>query len=194
MGDSILDLNYKEFINSNHSTIGVHIVSDPKRFGIVELEGKNIISVEEKPDNPLSNLALIGIYFIKSQQELLKSINYLIKNDIKTKNEFQITDAYGEMIKRGHIFTAFQITDCLDCGIPETLFSTNKKLLSQNNLNSIHTSAKIKESTLTYCTISKNCKVVNSILNNVIMLPGSVVENQKISNQIIGFDQIINKI
>ena len=43
LGDSILDLNYKEFINSNHSTIGVHIVSDPKRFGIVELEGKNIM-------------------------------------------------------------------------------------------------------------------------------------------------------
>ena len=78
LGDSILELDYLRLISSNTSTIGVYKVPDPKRFGIVELDGDRIVSVVEKPKVPPTNLALIGIYYLSSQIELANSIEYLI--------------------------------------------------------------------------------------------------------------------
>ena len=82
LGDSILELDYNKLLSSTYSTLGVDQVLDPKRFGIVEQDGGRIISVVEKPKNPLSNLALIGIYYISSQKELAQGVEYLIKNDM----------------------------------------------------------------------------------------------------------------
>ena len=191
LGDSILELDYNKLLSSSNSTIGVDRVSDPQRFGIVQLDGDQIISVVEKPDNPPSNLALIGIYYISSQKELVKGLEYIIKNDIRSHNEYQLTDAYGVMIEKGHIFTAFEIDDCLDCGILDSMCSTNRTLLEKGNGNAIHPTAVVENSDLNYCTISENCSVINSSLNNVIMLPGSKVVNQHIENQIVSFDECL---
>ena len=91
LGDSIFELDYNRFLLSNNSTIGVATVPDPKRFGIVELAGNRISNVWEKPDNPPSNLALIGIYYISSQLELSMGIEHLIKHEIRTKNAVSYT-------------------------------------------------------------------------------------------------------
>ena len=191
LGDSILELDYNKLLSSTNSTIGIDKVPDPQRFGIVELAGGRIISVVEKPENPSSNLALIGIYYISSQKELAEGVEYLIKNDIRTNNEYQLTDAFRVMMERGHIFTAIEIDACLDCGIPDTMFSTNRTLLEQGSGNAIHPSAVIENSNLTHCTISKNCSVINTVLTNVIMLPGSKVVNQHMENIIVGFDECL---
>ena len=192
LGDSIFELDYNRFLSSPNSTIGVAPVPDPKRFGIVELKGDIISNVWEKPDNPPSNLALIGIYYISSQLELSMGIEHLIKNNIRTKNEYQLTDAFQVMIDKGHIFNAFEIDECLDCGIPETLLSTNSILLERKGDNSINPSAIINDSNLKNCTISENCLINNSQLENVIVLRGGEVINQKIKNTIVGFDEIFN--
>ena len=193
LGDSILELDYNKLLSSTESTIGVGRVPDPQRFGIVTLDGDQIISVVEKPEHPPSNLALIGIYYISSQKELAQGVEYLIKNNIRTNNEYQLTDAYGVMIKRGHIFKALEIDACLDCGIPETMFSTNRTLLEQGNGNAIHPTAIVKNSDLTHCTISENCSVINTQLTNVIMLSGSKIINQHLENKIIGFDECMDR-
>ena len=49
----------------------------------------------------------------------------------------------------------------------------------------------VENSDLTHCTISENCSVINTKLTNVIMLPGSKVVNQNMTNQIVGFDENI---
>jgi len=189
LGDSILELDYNNLLSSKISTFGVFKVPDPKRFGIVELDGDRIINVVEKPENPLSNLALIGIYYISSQNELATGIEQLIQNDIRINNEYQLTDAYGIMIERGHIIKTLEIDAFLDCGIPDTMSSTNRTLLERENENSIHPTAVVENSNLTYCTISENCMVINAKLANVIMLPGSKVVNQQMENKIVGFDE-----
>ena len=53
LGDSILELDYNKLLSSTNSTIGVDQVSDPQRYGIVKLDGDQIISVVEKPEDPL---------------------------------------------------------------------------------------------------------------------------------------------
>lgn len=191
LGDSILELDYFKFISSTTSNLGVKKVPDPERFGIVELSNDKVISVIEKPAHPLSDLALIGIYFITSQNDLYNGIKHLIDHSITTNNEYQLTDAFSIMINNNHKFAAFEIDNCLDCGIPETVFSTNKKILSRGNLNSIDSSAIIENSKLEYCSISKDCVIIDSILYNVIMLPGGRVINQKIEDKIVGLNQTI---
>ena len=192
LGDSILELDYKKLLSSEYSTMGVDEVPDPKRFGVVELDGDRIISVVEKPENPPTNLALMGIYYISSQIELAKAVEYLIKNDIRTQNEYHLTDAIGVMIERGHIFKVLEIDDCLDCGILDTMFSTNRTLLEQGSGNAIHPTAIVKNSTITNCTISENCSVINTQLNNVIMLSGSKVVNKHIENKIVSFNECLS--
>ena len=193
LGDSIIELDYPQFISSAYSTIGVDQVPDPQRFGIAELDGDQIVDMIEKPKNPPSNLALIGIYYISSQKELAKGIEFLMENDLCTYNEYQLTDALKVMIKGGHIFKAFEIDNCLDCGIPSAMISTNQTLLKQGGVNVIHPTAIINNSVLNHCTISKNCSVIDSNLNNVIMLSGSKVKKQRIESKIIGFDEYLEE-
>ena len=190
LGDAILELDYNNLITSHYSTIGVASVPDPERFGIVERDNEWIVRFWEKPENPPSNMAIIGIYYISSQNELAKGIEYLMENNIRTKNEYQLTDAFSFMLDDGHQFGALEIDTCLDCGIPETLLSTNRVLLEQRNENIIHDSAIITNSKLSHCTISENCRVEGSKLVNVIMLPDSKVLHQKIENIIVGYDEV----
>ena len=191
LGDAILELDYQNFLASFHTTIGVAHVPDPQRFGIVELDGERIVKVWEKPEIPPGDLAIIGIYYISSQKVLAQAVEYLIENDLRTRNEYQLTDAFEEMLKNGHNFQAFNVEECLDCGIPDTLLSTNRKLLEQNGKSSIHSSANIVNSNLSNCTISENCRVENAGLENVIMLPGSRVAHKCLGNTILGFDEHI---
>ena len=189
LGDSILELDYANLINSQYSTIGVAPVPDPERFGIIETEVDRIVKFWEKPDNPSNNMAIIGIYYISSQNELAKGVEYLMEKNIRTNNEYQLTDAFTAMLDNGHQFKAFEIDAWLDCGIPETLLSTNHILLERRNDNDIHVNAIINNSQLTHCTISENCYIENSELNNVIMLPGSRVTNKCLRNTILGYDE-----
>ena len=103
-----------------------------QRFGIVEIDGSHITQFIEKPENPKSNLAIGGIYWIASQQRLKNALNYLYENKIQTKNEYQLTDALEQMLSDGEKFSTSIIDNWLDCGIPETLLSTNKELLKEN--------------------------------------------------------------
>ncbi len=72
---------------NNKSTVFGFDVKDPQRFGIMEVdENKNIISVEEKPKNPKSNLAIVGLYFYP------KDVAYMAKNvEPSARGEVEIT-------------------------------------------------------------------------------------------------------
>lgn len=188
LGDCIFELDYSKFISSGVNSIGVFEVPDPERFGIVEVNESNIVKFVEKPENPKSNLAIGGIYWIQCQEELVNSLNHLYKNKIKTNKEYQLTDGLQYMLSKGTTFLAKTIDDCLDCGIPDTLLATNKKLLINNN--SIHDSAVVSNSKLNGVTVMENCTILNAELENVIMLPGASIKNCKFKDRIIGYNEI----
>ena len=96
-------------------------------------------------------------------------------------------------LDNGHHFKAFEIDTSLDCGIPETLLSTNRILLKRRGDNAIHKTVIINNSHLSHCTVSENCRVEGSKLINVIILPGSKVLHQNIDNAIVGHDKVIEK-
>ncbi|MFQ6609730.1 MAG: sugar phosphate nucleotidyltransferase, partial [Fidelibacterota bacterium] len=191
LGDSIFKLDYHKFVESSFNRIGVQEVEDPKRFGIIEISENQIVKFLEKPDNPPTNLAISGLYYLTSQQELAESIDFLVENNITTNNEYQLTDALARMLDTGSVFTYYPIIDWLDCGLYETVLSTNKKLLKGAS-NVISPTARIEKSVLTNCSVGDNCVVQNSSLNNVILLDGSQVRNSDVCDKIVNYNEVIS--
>ena len=79
---------------SKDGVIWVNKVEDPKAFGVVKLNSDNVITdFIEKPQEFVSDLAIIGIYYFKDGQALKTEIEHLLDNDIREKGEYQLTNA-----------------------------------------------------------------------------------------------------
>ena len=102
LGDTLFDVDLKKMVGSKDSVIGVKVVEDPRRFGVVEKDNTGYITrFVEKPANKevsSSNEAIVGLYYLKNSVSLFRSLEYIMKNNIKGKGEFQLTDALENMI------------------------------------------------------------------------------------------------
>ena len=128
----------------------------------------------------------------------------MIKNNIKTKGEFQITDALQLMLQAKQKFKAFKIDKWLDCGKPETLLATNKELLIENHTKIkpksgiinppvyISNSAVIRNSVIgPYVSIGDNVVVEDSIIKNSIINDNAEINKLLLNTSIIGSDAIV---
>ncbi len=185
LSDTIFELDYQAFISESASIVGVVEVDNPQAFGIVETAGRKIVDMVEKPEKPMSNLAIAGIYRIANQGKLKKAIERLIESDERTKGEFQLTDALRDMIERGATFRTQELTKLLDCGTPETLLATNRHLLAKENGQYVDSTATVEGSTIRSSAIMKDCTVIDTILDNSIILSGAKLENCYIHDEII---------
>ncbi len=183
LGDTIFDVELSGILTSSSSTLGVREVDDPSRFGIAITSNGSIVKLVEKPSEPVGNLAIVGLYYIKNSEKLFSCIDRLISENIKTKGEYQLTDALQMMLENGEPLTTFPVNNWYDCGKPETLLSTNEILLKN------HSSA----STLPGCIINEPVFVAKSAkINNAIIGPNTtigedaVIEDAIIKNSIIG--------
>lgn len=115
--DTIFDMEGSVSIEDADSVIWLKEVDDPSRFGVaVEKEGK-ITDFVEKPSKPISNLAIIGVYYFKEAGQLQKEIEYLLDNDVRGHGgEFQLTDALDRMLKDDKVFKKATVDEWLDCG------------------------------------------------------------------------------
>jgi glucose-1-phosphate thymidylyltransferase len=117
---------------SSDGVIYAKPVENPKRFGIVTLdEYRFITQFVEKPEAPRSNLAVIGLYYVKDGSWLLRAIDQLIAEDRQTKGEFYLADALQLMIDQGAKLEAWPVTVWEDCGTWPAILQTNRFLLGQ---------------------------------------------------------------
>lgn len=203
LGDTLFDVDLKKMCNSKYSVIGVKKVDDPRRFGVVEKNKKGIITrFVEKPATPKvspSNEAIVGLYYLKSSISLFKSLDNIIKKDIKSKGEYQLTDALEDMIKNKELLTTYNIDGWLDCGKPETLLETNSYLLNKQKKNYkipgsiikppvfIGKNSEIEECIIgSNVTIGDNCFIKNCIIENSIIDSNNVIENIMLKDTIMG--------
>ena len=135
LGDTIVTADFSSFVGGERTLIGVKEVDDPSRFGIVEVEDGEVKSLVEKPDVPSSNLAIVGLYYVVNTPLLFECLRRVIDEDIKTKGEYQLTDALILMLERGEKMGTFAVEGWHDCGLPETLLATNRYLLERSGGN-----------------------------------------------------------
>lgn len=103
LGDNVFTDDISPYVNNfKKQQIGAKIliqeVQDPKRFGVPELQGNRIISIEEKPQNPKSNYAVTGIYMFDHKVfEIVKTLKPSVRG------ELEITDVNNAYIERGEL-------------------------------------------------------------------------------------------
>lgn len=132
LGDTVCDYNVKDILNSPVSQIGVRKVDDPRSFGVAELNDKDFVTrMVEKPLIPKSNMAMVGIYYIKETGAMYAALDRHLHNTADENGEYHLTNALQHMIEDGIKFHAFRVNNWFDCGKKETLLSTNAILLKQ---------------------------------------------------------------
>jgi glucose-1-phosphate thymidylyltransferase len=199
LGDTIFDVDFKPVFASATSSLGVKAVEDPRRFGVAETSDGHITRLVEKPEKPATNLAVVGLYFIKHPEKLLAALNWLVEGDHRTKGEYQLTDALQKLIEEGEAFSTFPVDGWYDCGKPETLLSTNRHLLEQSSKDRkiqgvvtippvyIASNAKIANSIIgPYATIGEGAVVTDAIVRNSILGDESSATGVLLDNSIIG--------
>jgi len=101
LGDNIFDEDFSQQIKDFKSgaLVFARKVEDPERFGVVEFdEDKKAISIEEKPKNPKSNFAVVGLYTYDN-----KIVNYAKNLKPSARGEIEITDINNIYLKEKEI-------------------------------------------------------------------------------------------
>ena len=184
LGDTIFDVNLKNVFNLPTSALCVRPVEDPRRFGVAELEGGYISRLVEKPEHPSSNLAIVGLYFFRDPKLLAECLDHIVSNDIRTRNEYQLTDALQLMIERGEKFSTFEIEAWYDCGKPETLLETNRHLLGLKPQGHAGINGSL---IIDPVEIAEGAEITNSVIGPYVSIgAGSVVRNTIVRDSIVG--------
>jgi glucose-1-phosphate thymidylyltransferase len=209
LGDTVFEMNLKTQLKQKHSWLGVKEVSDPREFGVVELdENQQVLRVVEKPRIPKSNLALVGLYKISEVQALINILDDNIRNNRRSRGEFQLADALTQLVQTGVKIAAVPVATWFDCGKKEILLDTNKTLLEKQGLYnvdlppfdntiivhpvSIHHSCQITDSIIgPYVTIGEGAEIKTSILKNSIIGSFTQLDGVMLERSIIGNDTAI---
>ena len=122
------------------------------------MDEKSVITdFVEKPEEFVSDLAIIGVYFFKDGAKLRGELQYLIDNDIKEKGEFQLTNALENMKLKGVKFYPGKVEEWLDCGNPAAAIHANKRVLEFTDNEEPRESLELNNTTLIEpCFIGKN--------------------------------------
>ncbi|MBC8046021.1 MAG: nucleotidyltransferase [Fimbriimonadaceae bacterium] len=177
--------------------IWVNKVDDWKNFGVVQLHSEGYIeNFVEKPTQFVSDLAIIGVYYIKDGDTLRKEMQYLLDNEIKDKGEYQLTNALESMRRKGSKFVPGKVDEWLDCGNKDSTVYTNQRVLElkQKSEKLIADSANVKNTQVIHpCYIGENVFIENSVVGpHVSIGENSTIKNSVISNSIIQSSTIIN--
>ncbi len=199
--------------NSNDGVIWVKQVEDPRAFGVVKIDAAGHISdFVEKPQEFVSDLAIIGIYYFKDGDYLKSELQYLLDNDIKDKGEYQLTNALENMKAKGSKFAPGEVSAWMDCGNKDVTVDTNNRILEY-----LKGTPELREGTATienaeiiepcfigngavirnakigpYVSVGAKSVVENAILDRTIIQNDSVVKNITLTNSMIGNKAQIN--
>jgi glucose-1-phosphate thymidylyltransferase len=136
LGDNLIEKNIRKAVEKfrkqkDGAKILLKEVPDPKRFGVAELKGDRIVRIEEKPEEPKSPFAVIGIYLF--DQEVFSFIKTLKPSD---RGELEITDVNNRYIEKGLMTWDILEGWWTDAGTFESLLRANQ-LVAQTGANKL---------------------------------------------------------
>ena len=125
LGDNVIEKSIKSSVARFHkqprgARILIKKVSDPQRFGVVELQGKKIVSIVEKPKKPKSDFIVTGIYMYDSQVfDIIRTLKP------SKRGELEITDVNNAYLKAGKLCYDILGGEWTDCGTFQSLLRAN---------------------------------------------------------------------
>jgi len=204
LGDTIIRTDLRAITECGTNALGVKEVEDPRRFGVCELTDGRITRLVEKPQDPPSNLALVGLYYLQDAGELFRALRAVIDGNIMTKGEYQITDALQMMIEKGLKFVPFVIDKWFDCGKPEAMLETNRELLEDMADTpvvegsviippvSISPGAEIVNSIVgPYVSVAEGVVIDHSIIRDSVLSAGAAVRHSLLEGSLIGAHAVV---
>lgn len=166
-------------------------VENPEAYGVVNLNEKDqIVELVEKPEEFVSDQAVIGIYYFKDVAQLKDELQFVLDNNIINGGEYQINDGIKRMIADGKVFKTGTVDEWMDCGNKEVTVETNQRMLgflSEANEKLIDDSlTKDNSKIIEPCFIGKNVILKNSTVGPFVSIgEDTVIENSIVKNSII---------
>ncbi|HZE75365.1 MAG TPA: sugar phosphate nucleotidyltransferase [Gemmatimonadales bacterium] len=164
-------------------------VEDYQRFGVVVTDSQGFMTrIIEKPKEPVSKLANIGLYYIRAVDSLWQGIDHVLREPMN-QGEYYLTDAFQWMIEHGkRIYTA-EVGGWYDCGKLDTLLETNEILLRKGAARrrefpgvTIHDPVYIED----------GVGIERSVIGpNVSLEQGTTVKDSTIANTMVGRDSTL---
>ncbi len=190
------------------SVIWVKQVEKPEAFGVVKLNEKSeIVELVEKPQEFVSDLAVIGIYYFKDVGALKNELQYVLDNNVINGGEYQINDGIKRMMADGKKFVTGQVDEWMDCGNKDVTVETNQRMLGflkkddesliansvkQENANIIEPcfigeNVVLKNTTIgPYVSIGNNTVIEDSTVKNSLIQNNTNIKNANLDNAMIG--------
>lgn len=204
--DTIVETDFSGLDKEEADAVAwVKPVEDPRRFGVAEVDTKTglVRGLIEKPSDMKNNLAVVGIYYFKSGEDLMAAIDEQMQKGTRIKNEFFLADAIDIMLKKGMRMRTAVVDEWLDAGLPEAVLETNRKLLEKGRDNSlaygtrdgltvkppvyIHPEASVENSTIgPYVSIGRGSVVRNSQIDDTVIERDVQIEDSVLSGSLIG--------
>lgn len=188
--------------------IWVKQVQNPSAYGVVQLNEKNrIVDLVEKPEEFVSDLAVIGIYYFKDVAVLKNELQEVLDNNIIRGGEYQINDGIEAMKRKGMNFVPGKVDEWMDCGNKQVTVETNTRMLNflqhdgevlisddveMENSEIIEPcfigeNVKLKNAKIgPNVSIGNGCTISNSSIQNSLIQTFAEVENAKLKNAMIG--------
>ncbi|MDD9953205.1 MAG: nucleotidyltransferase family protein [Candidatus Woesearchaeota archaeon] len=133
-GDTIFDADLSVIENcQDDAIIWVKEVDNPERFGVIVTDDQGYMTtMVEKPKEFVSNLANIGLYYIKNHELFKGAVQHTIEHH-EGKGEMYLTDAFQYMVDKGANIKPLPVKGWYDCGTKEDLEKTDTILRTRNS-------------------------------------------------------------
>lgn len=161
-------------------------VEDYQRFGVVVTDAKGYMTkIVEKPREPISKLANIGLYYVRTVDQLWRGIEHVLAQP-SNKGEWYLTDAFQWMIERGAKIRTAEVAGWYDCGTVQTTLETNRILLEQQRART-HGRTDARKGVVEPCYIEDGVTIERSTVGPYASIEtGTVIRDSVVQNAIVG--------
>ncbi|WP_420633687.1 sugar phosphate nucleotidyltransferase [Candidatus Palauibacter sp.] len=180
-------------------------VEDYQRYGVILTDEAGYMKqIIEKPSEPVSKLANIGLYHVKDHDLMFEGVRHVLSRD-PTMGEYFLTDAFQYMIDNGARLYTAEVDGWFDCGKPETLLETNRIMLERGHGDrpdlpvsvsvdgavAVASDAVIEASALgPNASIASGSRIRGSRIRDTIIGRGSVIEDCNLVDSLVG-DRVV---
>lgn len=180
--------------SQDEGILWVKKIPNPEQFGVIKLNSEgSIVDYVEKPKTFVSDLAMIGIYYVQRGEDLLRELNYLMDHNVVKSGEYQLPDALRRLTEKGVIFKPGEVTEWMDCGNKTVTVETNARVLDFDAMDQklLVSNSAIQTNSVIIppCFIGENVQITNAVIGPFVSIgKGTKIENSCISNSLIQQD------